>query len=129
MKMVIAGSRTILDYATVDKCIQLTGMAESITEVVSGTAKGPDRLGEQWAKNRGISIKQFPADWNKDGRAAGYMRNLDMANYADGLIAIWDGVSKGTAHMIHAMKSRNKPVWVCEVNPEVDRHQSGRTQS
>ena len=80
-----------------------------ITEVVSGKARGVDTLGEWWAKSgeKDIPIQSFPADWKKFKKAAGYIRNAEMAKYADALIAIWDGESRGTFNMIEeAMKNR-----------------------
>lgn len=119
MKMVIAGSRLFDDrnpvwVSFVFEQIEALELTPQITEVVSGKARGVDTIGELWAKKHGIPVVGFPADWNREGKAAGLLRNLDMANYADGLIAIWDGQSRGTKHMIKAMKDRNKPVWVVE---------------
>ena len=59
---------------------------------------------KKYANERGYPIKQFPADWNKYGKSAGYKRNEEMAKYADALIAFWDGKSKGTKHMIDLAK-------------------------
>lgn len=69
-------------------------------EIVSGTAKGADQLGERFAKEHNYQIKQFPADWNTYGKKAGYIRNKQMAEYADALVAFWNGESKGTKSMI-----------------------------
>ena len=98
MKVIITGSRGIKDISKVEAAIKKSKF--KITEVVSGTARGVDRLGERWALDNNILIKKFPADWNKHGKSAGYIRNVEMAKYADALIAIWDGESAGTAHMI-----------------------------
>ncbi len=67
-------------------------------------ARGADRLGERYAKERGYPVRLFPADWEKFGKSAGYRRNAEMAKYADGLIAFWDGRSAGTGHMIYLAK-------------------------
>ena len=71
-----------------------------ITEVVSGCASGADTLGEQWAEAHYHKIKKFPADWEGLGKAAGHIRNDEMANYAGALVAFWDGKSPGTKSMI-----------------------------
>jgi hypothetical protein len=99
MKTIIAGSRSITDFAVVDQTIKNSGY--EITEVISGTAKGVDTLGEEWASLNNIPITRFPADWKTYGKSAGYIRNEEMAKYADALIAIWDGKSKGTRHMVN----------------------------
>lgn len=115
MKLIIAGSRTFNDYEQLrHRCnliIEYAASEEEI-EIVSGTAPGADRLGEKYAKEKGYAIKQFPADWKKLGRRAGIVRNTEMAQYADALIAFWDGKSKGTMHMINLMNAKSKLVWV-----------------
>ena len=110
MKTIIAGSREILDPLFVDLAVKISGY--NITEVVSGTARGPDKSGEWWAQNHNIPITRMPADWDNKGRAAGHIRNADMGNYADQAIILWDGKSRGTKGMIDIMKKLNKPHFV-----------------
>ncbi len=110
MKLIIAGSRNITDYQILVNVIKLSGL--NITEVVSGTAYGVDKMGERWAKENNIPIKQFPANWSAYGKSAGYRRNEEMADYADGLLALWDGESKGTKHMINIAKAQGLKVHV-----------------
>lgn len=114
MKIIVAGSRTISDkdfvFVTIDKT------KFNITELVSGGAKGVDSTAEEWAKSRNIPIKRFLPHYTIDNaKFAPLLRNTDMATYADGLIAIWDGKSKGTRHMINCMKSLNKPIEISEI--------------
>jgi hypothetical protein len=113
MKVSIAGSRSIqhLDrahaMAVLEEAIEdAKELGITITEVVSGGAAGVDRLGEEWARKHKISVKRFPADWKKHGKAAGPIRNKAMAEYADALIAIWDGQSKGTWNMMEEAAAR-----------------------
>ncbi len=105
MKTIIAGSRSITDINIINKAIEESGFASSITEIVSGEARGVDKLGEQWANENNIPIKGFPAKWKKYGRSAGVIRNNQMAKYADALVAVWDGVSTGTQDMINRAKA------------------------
>jgi len=99
-KVIIAGGRNFKNYELLcSKCDKLL-INQTNIEIVSGAARGTDKLGEQYADERGYSVKQFPANWNKFKRAAGFIRNQEMAEYADALIAFWDGTSKGTKHMI-----------------------------
>jgi hypothetical protein len=102
IKVVIAGSRTFDNYDLLfEKCSEALKDYDSVeVEIVSGGAKGADKLGERFAKEKGFALTLFPADWNKFGKSAGYIRNKEMAKYADILIVFWDGVSKGTKHMI-----------------------------
>lgn len=78
-------------------------------EVVSGTAKGADRLGEVYAYSRGFSVKRFPADWEGQGKAAGVIRNAEMGEYCDAALIFWNGASRGTKNMIENMKKIGKP--------------------
>jgi hypothetical protein len=100
MKTIIAGSREGFTLKDIDCAINQAGMTGLITEVVCGGARGVDKLGAQWALNNSIPIQPFPADWNTLGKRAGYVRNEQMAEYADAAVVLWDGVSKGTGHMI-----------------------------
>jgi hypothetical protein len=100
MKVIIAGGRGFDNYNLLsDSCDKILSNQNQV-EIVSGTANGADKLGEKYANEKGYPIKQFPADWDKYGKSAGYKRNEEMAKYADALIAFWDGKSKGTKHMI-----------------------------
>lgn len=110
MKVIIAGSRDIEGEDLVAIALNLSGF--KWTECVSGVARGVDRAGEAYAKRCSIPIKQYPADWDKHGKKAGYLRNVQMAEYADALVAIWDGESKGTKHIIDIMKKLDKPIYV-----------------
>lgn len=122
MKLIIAGSRTItLNDVILYEHLQYLNLYEKLTEVVSGTAGGMDRSGERFACVHSIDLKQFPADWNKLGKAAGHVRNKQMAVYADALLLVWDGESKGSANMKENMLKLNKPVYeVIIKNPRVD---------
>lgn len=98
MRVIIAGTRTIHDAVEVSEAIRDSGFR--ITEVVCGGASGVDTLGKQWAERHGIPVKMFPADWGAYGLWAGPKRNAEMAEYAEALILVWDGKSKGSANML-----------------------------
>lgn len=74
-------------------------------------------MGEQWAKSESITVKEFPADWDTYGRPAGQIRNRAMAKYADALILIWDGVSRGSAGMLRYAKELGLEIFECVVSP------------
>jgi hypothetical protein len=101
MRVIIAGSRGFNDYVKLSGVCDFLLQDQTDIEIVSGTAYGADQLGERYAKERGYPVKQFPADWVRHKKAAGYIRNEEMAEYGDMLIAFWDGESKGTKHMIN----------------------------
>lgn len=83
--------------------------------MVSGTADGVDKLGEQWAKGRLIPVEKFYPKWKLYGKYAGLVRNTEMARTSQALLAVWDGKSKGTAHMIHVAKKKGLLVYVHQV--------------
>jgi hypothetical protein len=112
MRVVIAGSRSIKAFGVVERAILSSPFSGRITEVVSGTARGVDKLGERWAKENNIPIKFFPANWFEYGKGAGRLRNSEMAMYADALIAVWDGESRGTRNMIEEMQRLGKLIFI-----------------
>lgn len=117
MKTIIAGSRTIIEMRSVVKAITQSGF--NISEVVCGEANGIDTLGKVWARHSGIPVKSFRPNWYPQGRynkLAGFERNEEMGDYADALVAIWDGYSGGTRHMFEYMKKLNKPYYIYNVN-------------
>ena len=116
MKVVIAGSRDIIDYSILLKAIK--GCPFQITEVISGRARGVDTLGEKYAEDYGLKLHLFPADWKKYRNAAGPIRNAQMADLADAVLCVWDGVSSGTKDMMNQAKKRGLPLYVFKVDPD-----------
>ncbi len=110
LRVIIAGSRDFNDYKLLKKtCMEIickkTALPD-LTIIVSGGARGADKLGEQFANDIGLEIVRFIPNWDSLGKRVGYVRNEEMAKFAveqgnDGmLIAFWDGASRGTKHMI-----------------------------
>jgi len=112
MKVIIAGGRDFNNYETLKTVCDYMLQNQTEIEIVSGGAKGADSLGEQYATEKGYKLSLFPADWDKHGKSAGYIRNKEMADYSDALIAFWDGNSKGTNHMINLSKQKGLKVKV-----------------
>lgn len=106
MKVIIAGSRTFNNYNLLNKTLQEVDLV--IDEVVCGGARGADTLGAEWAKKNGVPVKYFNAEWYIYGRAAGTIRNHQMGDYADYLVAFWDGKSSGTKDMFTYMQQLGK---------------------
>jgi hypothetical protein len=110
MKVIIAGGRNFNDYNLLKlKCNEILANLTDV-EIVSGCADGADRLGELYAKDFKYKLKRFPANWGLNGNSAGVIRNKEMANYSDILIAFWDERSKGTQNMIKTAKELNLTV-------------------
>ena len=122
MKLIIAGSRDVTDAADEVGCaLWEFELSDQVTEIVSGASGNVDLAGEEWARENDIPIKRFSADWAKHGKAAGPIRNREMAEYANALLVVWDGKSKGTANMILEMHRQGKPVFVGLIDYAVDR--------
>ena len=103
-RMIVCGGRDFADYEFFQNCMdRLLTYYEEI-RLVSGHASGADLFAEKYAKERGIEIEIFPAEWKKYGRAAGPIRNRAMLAYAKEAIpevaAFWDGKSRGTSNML-----------------------------
>ncbi len=127
MKVIIAGGRDFDNYDLLDKEVssilnsmvnipmddfELVSGGQVTTDYTTGKKYGADYLGEKYAKDNNFDLKGFPADWNKYNKAAGPIRNKQMAEYADVLIAFWDGKSKGTKHMIELAKNKGLKVYI-----------------
>ena len=100
-RVIVAGGRDFNNYPGLAASLDylLKNINDEI-EIVCGMARGADRLGEQYAKERGYRVIYMPADWDTYGKSAGYRRNAEMADYANALVALWDRQSRGTKHMI-----------------------------
>lgn len=118
MKVIIAGSRSITDYNTLLEAIEESGF--EITIILSGHAKGVDQLGERYAEEHDIPNIQFLPNWSV-GKHAGFMRNSEMVEEADALIAVYDGKSKGTKDTVTKMRKANKRIYVKYFNPTNNR--------
>lgn len=117
MKVIIAGGRDFKDFTEVVAAAQTWEYRHNVElEVVCGEARGADTLGRKWAEKEGRVVHSFPADWAKHGRAAGPIRNAEMADFAKGLIAFWDGKSRGTGGMIKLAKAKGLIVEVIGYN-------------
>lgn len=117
MKVIIAGSRSGPSYADLTYALAQCGFREEITEVVSGSALGADAHGERWAKTFGLPVKHFLANWETYGKNAGPLRNEQMAQYADALVLVWDGQSRGSSDMLKRAKRHGLKVWVHRIKP------------
>lgn len=120
VRLIIAGSRGYSDYHFFSQVISTVyAMLNQPVLFISGAAKsGGDALILDWCKEQEILCAKFPADWDKNGKSAGYIRNAEMAEVGTHLIAFWDGVSKGTKHMIDLAKQKGLAVQVILIDSE-----------
>ncbi len=110
MKIAIIGSRNIKNI-NIEKYI-----SDDVNEIVSGGARGVDSVAAKYAKENGIKLTEFLPEYKKYGRAAPILRNKEIVNYADKVIAFWDGKSKGTLSVIKYAQSIGKScnVVICD---------------
>lgn len=138
MKLIIAGSRSITSYSILLSAIVESGIWSNYKrsiEVVSGTARGADRLGEQFAEKNALKLFKKPAEWDKwrvaganvqvrNGKKynalAGHWRNEEMAEMADQALILWDGTSTGSLDMMNRMLAHGKPVYLYPMKMDVD---------
>lgn len=127
LRVIIAGSRNFNDFSKLmnscnDILSGITNKNDDLDKIriISGTARGADQLGEQYAKVAGYEVSKFPADWDNLGKKAGFVRNVEMAKFAiennsvGVLIAFWDGKSKGTKHMIEQATKYGLNVYIVQ---------------
>lgn len=116
-KLIIAGGREFDDYEMLsDALIHLntTVLADYNISLVSGMARGADALGYMFAHKNNVKVFEFPAQWKRHGKRAGFIRNEYMGRFSDGLLAFHDKKSRGTKHMIEFMTSLGKPIYLYE---------------
>lgn len=118
MKVIIAGCRNFNNYDLLKARLDFYFQNAEIKEIISGACSGADKLGERYANEHSIPVKQFPANWSL-GRKAGPLRNEEMAKYADALVAFWDGESRGTADMIRRAHAYGLKVKIVYIEKEV----------
>jgi hypothetical protein len=124
MRLIIAGSRDMPcndeTYEFLDHAISGLGYKlEIIDEIVCGMAPGVDTLGEKWADSNKVDVRQFYAKWRTYGKAAGPIRNSEMAKYADAAIIIYNKrQTSGSKNMAECMRMAGKPC--CELTYKKD---------
>jgi len=107
-RLAIIGSRDFNDYELLKRTLE--PYKHGIEMIISGGAKGADSLGERWAYENNIGFVKFLPDWNKHGKSAGFIRNIEIIDNCDCCIAFWDGESHGTKHSIGICESRKTPL-------------------
>ncbi len=106
MKIIVAGSRDFSDMELLTDKLNFFFQNLKSFEIISGMARGADKLAAEYAIKNRIPLIKMPAQWDMNGNSAGYIRNVEMANIADALVVFWDGRSKGTYHMIKLAQER-----------------------
>ena len=108
MRVAIVGSRDWNDWDALDKTLLSLDKTKDV--IISGGARGVDSMAAHLAKKYGFKVVVHPADWDRDGRSAGYIRNEEIVLDSDIVLAFWDGESRGTLHTITLAERYGKPV-------------------
>ncbi len=117
-QLIVAGGREIGNVPLIRREINQAWRDIGPFEVVSGTARGVDSIAADLAKQAGITVHEYPADWDRFGKSAGYRRNEQMASVATHLLAFWDGESKGTGHMIDIAGNVGVPARIIKITAQ-----------
>lgn len=119
MKLGIVGSRTFGDYELLKETLapflhyyKIKFLPLDCFVIISGGARGADSLAERYIKDYGLECFIFRPDWNKHGKAAGYIRNQQIVDESDVIVAFWDGESKGTKDTIDKARRAKKPTFI-----------------
>ena len=107
LKVIVAGGRDFQNYNLLSEKLDILFSKTANVVIVSGMARGVDSLAVKYAEENKIRVSEFPAQWDKHGRASGFRRNVEMARFADACVCFWDGNSVGTKHMIDTAKRMN----------------------
>lgn len=112
----VVGSRSFNNYGLMKAKLDKLLVNQDSVLIVSGGARGADTLAEQYAKERCCPCEVFPADWST-GKSAGFVRNEKMHKFIStfesrGVVAFWDGKSRGTAHNFRLAEKYNNPLRV-----------------
>jgi hypothetical protein len=120
MNIIIAGSRTFTEYSIISRTVNMIlakwRFNKEFDILYSGCAKGVDTLAIDYAKEKGIKYKEFPANWEIHGNDAGPIRNSKMIASADGLVAFWDGKSKDTKDIIGKAERKGIKVHIVRID-------------
>ena len=115
MKLAVVGSRTFSDFKYLKKILEF----HTCTQIISGGARGADLLAQQYAAEKGIAYKEFLPDWEHEGKKAGMLRNIQIVDACDEVVAFWDGTSKGTANTIKLAEKAGKSVYKYWSEPDI----------
>ena len=114
-KVVVAGSRNFDDYNRLSSELDKYLEGKNNVTIISGTARGADKMGEKYAAEHGFKIEQFPAEWDKYHQGAGLIRNKEMVHNADAVVAFWDNESAGTKHIIEYARQKSVPCKIISI--------------
>lgn len=115
IRLAVVGSRSFNDYKFLSEILQWY----DVKLIISGGARGADSLARRFAEEHNLPLREFIPEWGRHGRSAGYLRNEQIVEACDEVVAFWNGKSRGTKHTIDIAEQQGKPVsvyWPQSVN-------------
>lgn len=110
MTVLVCGGRDFDSYEMLRIALDRIHQKTPITLIVTGDARGADRLGQLWAKENGVDDSRHPADWKKDGKAAGIIRNVRMLRCHDVDLVVACRGGRGTGDMVRRAERSSIPI-------------------
>lgn len=115
MKLAIIGSRNLQISNLGDYILRLEKFtSEEVSEIVSGGARGVDSCAKKFALENNLKLTEFLPEYDKYQRSAPLKRNIQIIDYADVVMAFWDGKSRGTEYVIRNCKLKKKKIIIFE---------------
>jgi hypothetical protein len=112
MKLAVVGGRTFNDYDRLAIILESLRDSFGFTTIVSGGAVGADSLAAQFADDHHMMKIIHIPNWDLHGKAAGFIRNRDIIDDADMVVAFWNTTSRGTENSISLAKAAKKPTFI-----------------
>jgi len=130
LRIAVIGGRKFDDYDSMESVLSsfIDIHKEKDICIVSGGARGADSLAEKYAGENGIKFELYPADWDRFGKIAGFVRNKEMMKGADRVIAFWNGKSSGTKHAIEVAAKNDIPSYVVGFDGYTPRKKKNESQ-
>jgi len=101
MRVLVCGGRDFEDQDLLDRTLDRINEERGISTIIHGLARGADRMGGEYARVHAIPVLEFPADWGKYGRKAGYVRNARMLKEGQPELVVAFPGGKGTMNMVN----------------------------
>ncbi len=111
MKAIICGGRDFNDHHYLYGVLNQCKGWWSLTHIISGGARGADQLAHEWAIQNQIKSTVIMADWDRLGKSAGFIRNMQMLDFDPDVVIAFKG-GKGTEHMIRIAREKTTPVFI-----------------
>ncbi|MDY6915880.1 MAG: SLOG family protein [Candidatus Cloacimonadota bacterium] len=120
MKLAVIGSKKFNNFQLLTSEIE---KENNLTKIISGAAPGTDSLARRYAIQNNIPLLEFPPDYAKNGAEAKHVRDRQIVDHSEKVLAFWDGVCQGTKYTMNYARQQNVPVRVVWVGKEISNSQ------